>query len=543
VKDKLLNGPSIMDRGFELYTKYKENLPNVYPAVELIKQHVNKRNHILILGDYDADGLTGVGVLTQLFIEILEYPNALYTVLNNSRKNGNGITELLLNEIMEIHIVKPINLIITVDHGSANRESVKKLRDIGIDVIVTDHHLVPIDENKNVRFSANVFINPQDVVDSNYKKISGCAVGFFLAKMYVDTYCDNYDQEAFNNMLGLVAISTIADAMDMTDDLNRFLTTIGLRVVSSSKSYIWSQIRQKMLFKRNVVTSEDVSFYIAPVINSASRMDMVKCGTNVVTTINNSHNVEKTLSELISVNTLRKKRQQNLLRTINPTNTEYCVVELVENSGGVNGVLASIIGNNLNKPIIIFHETDKGLQGSGRAIVDFDINRVLKEIDSEQDYVINVGGHKGASGITIKHNSFEEFKKEFINKIKELKLDYKSKQSHIIKLKPSDITYKLYLLQMDSEPYGLNYNKLVFNTELKISNLITLGKGNFFKMKLTNDSCNNVFDGVFFSTDSDKIEYLKKSVVSNATRSIDYTLSLGKDKNTHFLQLNIVDIH
>lgn len=161
---------------------------------KLLHKHISNNNHIALVTDSDMDGITSAYVLYKGLIEIFDVPKSKITVIINKRTNGNGITEKLLATIMDSHERSKIDLILTADHASSNGISIGKLRDKGIDVIVTDHHLVPETDNA---FNANVFINPQKDKSDLYKRISGCAVAYFLLvntkTMYNDIYEDSDD--------------------------------------------------------------------------------------------------------------------------------------------------------------------------------------------------------------------------------------------------------------------------------------------------------------------------------------------------------------
>lgn len=393
-----------------------DELLNCNEAADFLSHAIRDQKKITIVGDYDADGASGSSVAILGFrllgIEV--------DFLIPSRfKNGYGLS----SEIVDIAHTKKTDIIITVDNGIASFEGINHANGLGIDVIVTDHHL----QAENLP-SAKFIINPnQKKCSFPSKNLCGAGVVFYLLIALRKTlrdqdYFDNLNLKEPNllQLLDLVALATIADMVKM-DFNNRLLVHHGLKVIRSQQCNLGLKKIFQLTNKShlNALTS-DLSFVIAPKINAAGRMDDMSLGVACLTATNEyeAHHYAK---QLIEFNFQRKKTEadmqddaQAIMQGFNKSNKTICLFNDKWHQG-VIGILASRLKENFYRPVIIFAQDDSGqLKGSARSIDGFHIRDAIDLVAKKNpEIILTFGGHAMAAGLTIKQDSFDTFVQSF----------------------------------------------------------------------------------------------------------------------------------
>ena len=341
-------------------------LLNCNEAAGFLSDAIQKQKKITIVGDYDADGASGSSVAILGFrllgIEV--------DFLIPSRfKNGYGLS----SEIVDMAHIKKTDIIITVDNGIACFEGISRANDLGIDVIVTDHHL----QAENLP-NAKFIINPnQKKCSFPSKNLCGAGVVFYLLiairkKLRDQNYFDNLNLVEPNllQLLDLVALATIADMVKM-DFNNRLLVHHGLRVIRSQQCNLGLKKLFQLTNKSHLTAlTSDLSFVIAPKINAAGRMDDMSLGVACLTA-KNENEAHEYARQLIEFNFQRKKTEadmqedaQAIMRGFNNNNKTICLFNEKWHQG-VIGILASRLKENFYRPVIIFAQDESGyLKGS-----------------------------------------------------------------------------------------------------------------------------------------------------------------------------------
>lgn len=434
------------------------SLTGIPEGVELIRKHMKLNSKILIYGDVDVDGITG-SVVMDLAFRTLGYNN--YVVLTNERVFGNGLNQTAMDTITAN---MPIGLLLSVDHLSASDNYIKKLRDMDIDVLVTDHHHL---KDNTPPKHANVFINPQQETDDRYKCISGCATGFALMRELIKDHPNEYMY--MDMMLELVGISTIGDMMDMSNEINRAITKDGMRALNKSK--LGKAFRGAMKYP-NEIMSRDISFTLVPMINSCSRIassaigytallpaKLIPKNIHSVVNYNNMDNMIKTsnidtrnslgeyqseeaeiqhimsnIEELKNLNTQRKKKQNEIMVDAIKQIDDDCPINMIilKTGTGINGIISSQIGNKTNKPTITFIHGVETCSGSCRAIIPtLNVKNCLDWINETDNDIFHIkdgtptyGGHSQAAGMTVNTSKLTRFKELFIQYMVDNKIEY-----------------------------------------------------------------------------------------------------------------------
>ena len=393
-----------------------DELLNCNEAADFLSHAIRDQKKITIVGDYDADGASGSSVAILGFRLLGTEVDFL---IPSRFKNGYGLS----SEIVDIAHTKKTDIIITVDNGIASFEGINHANGLGIDVIVTDHHL-----QAESLPSAKFIINPnQKKCSFPSKNLCGAGVVFYLLialrkKLRDQDYFDNLNLKEPNllQLLDLVALATIADMVKM-DFNNRLLVHHGLKVIRSQQCNLGLKKIFQLTNKShlNALTS-DLSFVIAPKINAAGRMDDMSLGVACLTATN-EYEAHQYAKQLIEFNFQRKKTEadmqddaQAIMQGFNKSNKTICLFNDKWHQG-VIGILASRLKENFYRPVIIFAQDDSGqLKGSARSIDGFHIRDAIDLVAKKNpEIILTFGGHAMAAGLTIKQDSFDTFVQSF----------------------------------------------------------------------------------------------------------------------------------
>ncbi|MDL2323716.1 single-stranded-DNA-specific exonuclease RecJ [Ruminococcaceae bacterium OttesenSCG-928-A16] len=373
-------------------------LKDMDKAVQRIKAAVDEEEPIVIFGDYDVDGITA----TALLYTCLENMGAqVFYKLPSRTDSGYGLSEELVEQIA----AHGISLIITVDNGTSAVEAAALARQLGVDVVMTDHHLPP-----PVLPEVVALVNPHLADDeSPYKGLSGAGVAFMLAAALEDCPPEELIQE-FGD---LVAIGTIADVMKLTG-YNRTLVKAGLATLREPRRPGLAALIQACGWAGKDITVENISYGIAPRLNAAGRMDDA---TNALHLLLAEDEEEATaiVDDLQEQNTLRQQAEQEISAVIaegidsTPAlQRARVLVVWGENwHQGVIGIVASRLTERYGKPAIVISLEGEEGRGSGRSIGGFSLYNAIAGC---ADILVRYGGHNLAAGLSIERAKLEEFR-------------------------------------------------------------------------------------------------------------------------------------
>ena len=535
-------------------------IPGLDRGADIVIDHINRGSTIALVTDYDADGSNSMAVLYKALVNIFGYDKNKIVPIINERINGNGIGIKLLNVILNKHLEKKIDLIITADHGSANGPSIAKLKENGIDVVVTDHHTVP---TENSAVNADAFVNPHITSNNVYKHLSGCAVAFMLitevrTRLFDRGLIKDLKREEYLSLFSYVAVSTIGDSVNLADYSNRTLTKIGLNYINTSKDNIWSAVRISLNTSKKFVES-DVGFKIVPAINAASRMGNSEMALKFLLADSFDDSLYG-FNELMSLNTKRRQLQNDLLVVAEAyyKANKYvgaCIVYLEKGGLGINGILSSQLGNKYNVPAVVFVDNGDGtISGSGRAILeDFDMIRAFRQMDKVDDSIFVrssngqklYGGHKGAAGCTIYKDKLPEFGWEFTHVVTDqLGIDGANKRSlNILKeLNHAEITMSLIDEVYDIGPYGMGFKAPLFVSTFTVLTVVYNGVNNSnLTVTLQMDNDNSKIMGFMYNI-SGKVDRKQLSPMRRVRVVFFPTYENRRGKLTMKLEITAIDV-
>lgn len=496
-------------------------LKDIDVASQIIADAIIQQKRILIIGDFDADGATSCAVMIRS-LKAFGLHDVDYLVPNRF-DFGYGLSPQIVDVAAQFTSAAGASpdLIVTVDNGISSIEGVRRASDLGIQVVVTDHHLAG-DELPD----AAAIVNPnQPGCEFPTKSIAGVGVAFYvmLAVRAVLREKNWFNEKIVEpNMaayLDLVALGTVADVVPL-DDNNRILIEYGLQRIRSNKGCAGINALLTIAGKSiESCSSQDFGFIIGPRLNAAGRLDDMSVGIECLL----SDEYEKALNYATVLNQMNMQRRQ-----IEGEMLEQALalleqqVQLLDGSDdipdalalydeqwhqGVVGLLASRIKEKYHRPVIAFADAGNGeIKGSGRSIPGLHIRDVLDAVSKQNAELIEkFGGHAMAAGLTIKQDKFEQFKKAFNQQVS-------------LVLRPEDLNSSSetdgpidakYLTIETSEqlryasPWGQLFPDPVFDDAFRISNWKIVGEKHL-KMDLVKQDSGECFAAIAFNkTDAD----------------------------------------
>ncbi len=458
-----------------------ETLKDITRAAERIKRAIDASEHIAVVGDYDADGVVSSVIVGEFFDDI---GVPIQLVIPNRFTDGYGINVTLLERL-------EADLIITVDNGISAIEAARVCKERGIDLIITDHHTPP-----ETLPEAYAIVNPkQQECGFPSSEICGAQVAWYLCAALKNALQINYDLTKF---LDVLSIAIVADMMELRD-INRTMVRSGLNYINRSKRPAFAVIRQ--FFNKTRFKSEDISYLLAPLINSAGRIEDATLSYDLLRAKDPYSAMEK-LEYIVSLNNRRKEIEQELVTLAQQEVDERQKIVVVWGEAwheGVIGIVASRLAKRYKKPAIVFSVNGARAKGSARSVGSIDI---LHYIALQKELLEGYGGHVGAAGLAIATERLPEFKRRIEASIADADDEaFKQKNEILGELDPAAVDFELLELLERYEPYGQKNPVPLFlirNATVKYQKVI--GKNNNHQ-KLILVSENATLESVQFNFD------------------------------------------
>ena len=377
-------------------------------AVELLQDAIVNNWQIIILGDYDVDGITATALVLDFLkscgVEKVDY------FIPNRIKHGYGLTEASTDILLE----RNADLVITVDNGITAAGEIHRLNDAGIKTIVTDHHLADAD-----LLPSGIVINPNHPeCEYSFKKISGCGVALKLVMALrkslrkLDWWTSARPEPNLRNSLDLAALGTVADVVPLLDE-NRIITYHGLKVMNDNPRLAIQVL--KKLKKVETITSRTLAFQFAPLMNAAGRLKDADIAVRFLLS-NDRQEAEEIAIMLDSTNAERREKESEMIQIAlkladEQKNNRALILVSPDFHEGVNGIVATRLVENFNKPVLVLSENEGKIKGSGRSIPEFNLKEVLSDCS---DLLERFGGHAAAAGCSLIPENLKAFRDRFI---------------------------------------------------------------------------------------------------------------------------------
>lgn len=394
-------------------------LADLPKAVVRLIQALNNNEIIGIETDHDCDGQTSHAVIYCALMDYFKHPaSRIKSYIGHRLTEGYGLSEAVAKRILQEQD-RP-TLVITADNGSADEARIKLLKEHGIDVIVTDHHEIPVE---GIPQSAFAVINPTRE-DCQYpdRYIAGCMVAWLLmAATRSEFIKQGKEIPSLASCLDFVAVGTIADCVSIARSKNnRAVVSYGMKLIELGLRPCWRAILQEVSLP---LSSEDIGFKIGPLLNSDGRLSCAFGSVSFLLAADDTQ-ASKWIAHLKDQNAQRKNIQDSITQlALKQASKQYqqgkkgiCVF-LEEGHAGVHGISASRLKDTFGRPVIIFcpKENEPGLlTGSARSIEGVHLRNVLQAVaDKDPQLIVRFGGHQGAAGLSILRDSFDDFRHAF----------------------------------------------------------------------------------------------------------------------------------
>ena len=499
-------------------------MPDMEKAVDRIIIAINKKEKVVIFGDYDVDGITSTTVLKK-FLEELGLEVGYY--IPNRLKEGYGLNKEAIKQIAE----NGTNLMITVDCGISGIEEVEYANSLGMDVIVTDHH-EPIDTLPNA-----IAVVDAKRKDNKYPFNQLAGVGVVFKLIQALSIKLNINEKENLKYLDIVCLGTIADIVPLVDE-NRVIAQLGLKLIETCRNPVLKSIIQSSGYKK--VNSTTISFGIAPRVNACGRMGYADEALNLFL----SDNLEEIQNKTNKLNEFNKERQdkeraifEEAVKKIEENNELKNDIIVLSGKGwhhGVIGIVASKITEMYLKPSILLCEEDGICKGSGRSVPGLDLHEALCATSKDLD---KYGGHAMAIGLSLKSENLNSFKENINEYVKSLNLDETQQVFEIdmcVNLKDLSTSNANELKKL--EPFGeANKIPLFAIKNLKIASIRALSEGKHLKLRLKDDV--NTIDAIGFNM-GELAEFYKLGEKVDILGNLEINSYNGLDS----IQMNLKDI-
>ncbi len=376
-------------------------------AVELLQAAIVNNQRIIILGDYDVDGITA----TALVLDFLKACGAgkVDYFIPNRLKHGYGLTDASTDILLE----RNADLVLTVDNGITAAKEIRRLNDAGIKTIVTDHHLAETD-----LLPSGIVINPNHPECMySFKKISGCGVALKLVMALrkslrkLDWWTSVRPEPNLRNSLDLAALGTVADVVPLLDE-NRIITYHGLKVMND-KPRLAIQVLKK-LKKVETITSRTLAFQFGPLMNAAGRLKDADIAVRFLLS-NDRQESEEIARILDETNAARREKESEMIQIAHKLideqkNNTALILVSPDFHEGVNGIVATRLVESFYKPVLVLSENEGKIKGSGRSIPELNLKEVLSDCS---DLLERFGGHSAAAGCSLIPENLKAFQDRF----------------------------------------------------------------------------------------------------------------------------------
>ena len=409
---------------------------DMHKAVERIVHAIKHQEKITIVGDYDVDGVTSTALM-KLFFDEISYP--VEWIIPNRFRDGYGLSSAIIPRIDQS------DLIITVDNGISAIGAAALCKEKGIDLIITDHHLLP----PQIPDAYAIIDQKQPECTFPYSDVCGAQIAWYLIASLKNALGIKINMIAY---LELVAIAIIADMMPL-QHINRTMVLAGIKALNTHQRPCIKAFLEHS--GKAELNAEDIAYFLAPLINSAGRMDDASHAVAFLMS-NNIYDARVRLERLIAFNTLRKETEADLtakaLAQVCPED-KVLVAHGEEWHEGVVGIVAARVARRHEKPCIILSQNKEGiLKGSGRSFGNCDLFRL---VDQSRSSLEKFGGHQAAVGLSLKLDRFEHFYSQLQANYAQSLIDTNKSDTEIVGELPfREITFTLTALLKRYEPYG-----------------------------------------------------------------------------------------
>jgi single-stranded-DNA-specific exonuclease len=507
-----------------------QTLTNNVVMAQLLADAIADGKRLLVIGDYDADGATATAVAIK---GLRMFGAKVDFLVPNRFEYGYGLTP----EIVQLAAQQKPDVIVTVDNGIASVEGVEEANRLGIQVLITDHHLPG-----NTTPNAACIINPnQHGCNFLSKNLAGVGVMFYAllalrAELRARGAFGDMLEPNLTELLDLVALGTVADLVKL-DDNNRILVEQGLRRIRAGACCAGILALLKVSGRQpHMASAQDLGFYVGPRLNAAGRLDDMRLGIQCLLADNETE-ATRIAQQLQDLNVQRRSIEADMQEGATLTLDEVDVqnqysLSLYQDDWhqGVIGILASRIKERFHRPTIAFADAGDGLlKGSGRSIAGLHLRDALDLLTKHQpDLIVKFGGHAMAAGLTIKQTDYEKFNHSFEAVVRSLitEADLESTLEVDGSLQANEMTFSTAQL-IENQVWGQGFTPPIFYDRFEVVNQRLLAEKHL-KLSLKKEGVAAI-DAIYFN----------HATFFDGPINVAYQLQTNSYNGTQKVQLNI----
>lgn len=485
---------------------------------EILVQKLREGKHIRIIGDYDIDGVMSSYIL---YRGLTRCGAQVSVAIPNRIEDGYGLNRHLITQAADAQV----DTIITCDNGIAAIDEIAYAKELGMTVLVTDHHEIPFEEadgKKRYKASnADAIVNPhQEECSYPYKHLCGAAVAWLVIRLlYEQMGVPSEDAELF---LENVAFATVGDVMPLTGE-NRILVKEGLKRLHHTTNVGMRALAAQCEVEPERVECYHIGFVLGPCINAAGRLDTAKRALELFLT-EDENQATLLANELVVLNTERKEmtnrgveEAKRLVESMQPQRDAVLVLYLPEVHESIAGIIAGRIRECYHRPTFVLTDAEDGVKGSGRSIEEYSM---YDELCRCEDLLLRFGGHPMAAGLTLPRENVDAFRKR-LNDACTLSAEDMEEKIHIDVPMPVDyvgleLVRELSLLA----PFGKDNPRPLFaDRNLVVSRMWIVGKNqNVLRLSLLSEHHTPV-SGIYFGNVTDFLTYMTEQFGAGAVEA------------------------
>ena len=486
-------------------------MKNMGEAVNVLIKKLREEKRIRIIGDYEIDGVcTSFLLLTGLRRAERELGKGTgpagstridYEIPDRVR-DGYGINEAIIRQAA----ADGVDTLVTCDNGIAAAKEIALAKGLGMTVVVTDHHEVPVEEERQVLPPADVVVDPKQEGETYpFREICGAVVAYKLVEKLYEA--SGVPREEWRELLEFAAIATVGDVMRLQDE-NRILVKYGLKQMARTRNLGLRKLVEKTGLDITDLSAYHIGFVIGPCLNAGGRLQTAKAALRLFLSEDEAE-AERLAEELKELNDIRKdmtKKGED--EAIAQVETQYMedkvlVVFLPDCHESLAGIIAGRVREHFHKPSIVLTRSGDMVKGSGRSIEPY---HMFRELTKVRELLPKFGGHPMAAGLSIKEEDVPEFRRRLNENAVLTEEDFIPRVWIDVPMPLEYVTEGLVEELKRLEPFGQGNEKPLFAQKgLMIRSLRVLGKNrNVVKLGLVTDTGLSM-DGLLFG-DGDAIQ-------------------------------------
>lgn len=503
-----------------------ESLKNCVKAAERIVYLLSQGKRMLIVGDYDADGIFATTILYS-FLQEVGFSFLVDYIIPSRLKDGYGLSPNIINYALD----NGFDFVVSVDNGVAAIEAIDLANKHNLEVIITDHHTAP-----KILPAVDIIVNPRVPGETfPYTHISGATVAWYLVAAIKNVVNSKIDIRKY---LDYVAITIISDVMPL-DNLNLALLKYGINEIKQRKRTFYKCVWND--WTAPTIDETAIAFALVPMINAIGRIDDANIGVEMFLS-KDEKEIKDYYSIMKDINETRKelsrafiKEAENVLISDIDISSNVIIIRNEDFHEGIVGIIAGKLAEKYKKPAyVLSYNHEKNIwKGSARSYANVHLYDLTNKAT---EYIAGFGGHKGAVGLAVKEDNWNNFVstlREAANNIPTE--DFIDNSLILLDSKINDFDLNLTNLLIKYGPYGHGNKKPSFKVRARIKVEKDLKNGLHYKCLLLNEEKDTAIVGLFFNVEDNYLEKVSSAEIFDL--KVDPTLSYDLKNDSFKVEL------